>query len=95
MRAIGKAVTAVVATLLMSVAAQADPVELERQGDALYASRGIGTNAQDAIQAYQKALAMDSSRSSAYWKTARGYFWLAMQHNARRQVQTCTGDNYT
>ena len=37
MRAIGKAVTAVVATLLMSVAAQADPVELERQGDALYA----------------------------------------------------------
>ena len=83
MRAIGKAVVAAVATLSMSVAAQADPAELEQQGDALYASRGIGTNAQDAIQAYQKALAMDSSRSSAYWKTARGYFWLAMQQKGQ------------
>lgn len=57
---------------------RADPADLERQGDALYASRDVPGNVEAAIGAYQKALAIDPGRSSAYWKMARTYFWQGM-----------------
>lgn len=65
--------------MLVPMAVQAGPVELEKRGDELYATRGVAGHAEEAIQAYQKSLALDPSRSSVYWKMARGYFWVAMQ----------------
>ena len=64
-------------------AAAANPDELTRRGDDLFARRGTPGHAESAILTYQKALAIDPDRSEPYWKIARAFFWIGMHKDGR------------
>ena len=50
---------------------------LLREGDALYSERTRDGMARKAIEAYQKALAIDEGCADAYWRIAKAHYWLA------------------
>jgi tetratricopeptide (TPR) repeat protein len=71
-----------------SLVAQEGVPDLEKRGDDLYSRRDRPGNAEATVQAYQKALALDPSRSQNYWKLARTYFWIAMQQKGKAAEST-------
>ena len=64
------------------------PDDLTRRADDLYAQRGTPGQAAAAIEGYQKALALDPTRSDPYWKIARAQFWIGMHKQGKDAENT-------